>query len=171
MGCYNSYFSDSFIYNFMKYLILLFFLFFCFSNTAHSDELIALKGIKEVGLQVEQIDKVCDIDHNDVDRNVRYILSNSKINVSNDSQIQLYIYPIIIEDPNGTYCAASIVFQVYGLVEATLIRGNPLEGPFPLYERFGVVGNNPADFADYYLKYTDEVTKQFVADWSTVNPN
>ena len=155
----------------MKNLILFFFLFFFFSNIAHSDEFIALKGVKKLGLQVEQIDRLCNVDHTDVDRNIRYILSNSKINVSNESQIQIYVYPIIAEDPNGTYCAASFVFQVYGLVEATLIRGNPLEGPFALYERFYVVGNNPADFADYYLKYIEDVTKQFIADWSTVNSN
>ena len=171
MGCINFYFSDNFTHNFMKYLILLFFLFFYFSNTAHSDEFIGLKGIKEINLQVEQIDRVCNVDHTDVDRNIRYILSNSKINVSNDSEIGLYIYPIIAEDTNGTYCAASIVFQVYGWVEATVVRGNPLEGSFSLYERYYAVGNNPSDFADYYLKHIEDVTKQFIADWSTVNSN
>ena len=155
----------------MKNLILFFFLFFFFSNIAYSDEFIALKGIKELGLQVEQVDRACNVDHTDVDRNTRYILSNSKINVSNESQIQIYIWPIIVEDPNNTYCAASIVYHVYGFVEATLIRGNTLEGPFYLYERYNVAGNNPADFADFYLRSIEDVAKQFIADWSTVNSN
>ena len=46
-----------------------------------------------------------------------------------------------------------------------------LEGAFNLYERYYVVGNNPADFADYYLRYIEDIAKQFIADWSTVNSN
>ena len=167
----NFYNYNKFISGFMKLLTPLLFFIFYFSNIAYSDEFIALKGIKELGLQVQQIDRACNVDHTDVDRNIRYILSNSKINVSNESQIQIYIYPLIVEDPNNIYCAGSIVFQVYGFVEATLIRGNPLEGAFNLYERYYVVGNNPEDFADYYLRYTEDVAKQFIADWSTVNSN
>ena len=155
----------------MKFSIIFFIIFLNFFKIAYSDEFIALKGLNKIGLQVTEIDRVCNLDHSDVDRNIRYILSNSKINVQSESEIQIYIEPIIIEDSSGLACAGSIIFQVYGIVQATFKRGNPLEGPFSLYERYNVVIHNPTDFADFYLKQIENITKQFISDWSTVNNN
>ena len=154
----------------MKVITVLIFILFSFFSVSFADEFIALKGVKTIGLTVQEIDKTCNLDHTDIDRNTRFLLANSKVNVEQESKIQLWIYPILVQS-DGVACAGSIIFQIYGTIETTFNWGNPLQGPFMLYERFSVVIGNIDEFKDFYLNETDNITKQFIADWSTVNKN
>ena len=137
-----------------------------------NDEFIALKGINEFAIEIPEIDYTCGLDSGFFEREIKYHLSGTDIVTDEGSEVSIYIYPYLLESGNGiiTICSGTIIFQVYGISEASFVWNNPLEGPFILYENY--IGTHAADyleFKNYMASGLEDLTKEFIIDWYSVN--
>ncbi len=153
-----------------KIIFLLFTLIF--SPSYANDEFIALKGISEFTIEIPEIEYTCGLDSEFFEREIKYQLSTTDIATDEGSDVSIYIYPYLLESGNGilTLCSGTIIFQVYGISEASFVWNNPLEGPFILYENY--IGAHAADYLDfknYMASGFEDLIKEFVIDWYSVN--
>ena len=97
---------------------------------------------------------------------------NQNIVINDSSDIGIYVYPYLLESGNGimTLCSGMIHFQVYGMIEASLVWNNPLEGPFILYEYYiGAHATDYLEFKNYMTSGLEDLIKDFVIAWYSVN--
>ena len=83
-----------------------------------------------------------------------------------------FLEAILIESGNGimTLCSGVIIFQVYGISEASFVWNNPLEGPFILYEYYiGAHATDNLEFKNYMASAMEDLIKDFVVAWYSVN--
>ena len=105
-------------------------------------------------------------------REIKYQLSNTDIVINESSDISIYVYPYLFESGNGimTLCSGVIIFQVYGISEASFVWNNPLEGPFVLYEYYiGAHATDYLEFKNYMASGFEDLIKDFVVAWYSVN--
>ncbi len=155
----------------MKKIILVLFTLII-SPLYANDEFIALKGISEFAIEIPEIEYTCGLDSDFFEREIKYQLSTTDIATDEGSDVSIYIYPYLLESGNGimTLCSGTIIFQVYGISEASFVWNNPLEGPFILYENY--IGAHAADYLDfknYMASGFEDLIKEFVIDWYSVN--
>ncbi len=155
----------------MKKLIILFLTLF-YSTSYANDEYIALKGISEFAIDIPEIENTCGLDADFFQREIKYQLASTDIITNDSSDISIYVYPYLLESGNGimTICSGTIIFQIYGISEASFVWNNPLEGPFILYENYiGAHAADYLDFKDLMESGFEDLIKQFVIDWYSVN--
>ena len=155
----------------MKKIIFLLFTL-VFSPSHANDEFIALKGISEFAIEIPEIENTCGLDRNFFDREIKYQLSTTDIVIDDSSDISIYVYPYLFESGNGimTLCSGMIIFQVYGISEASFVWNNPLEGPFILYEYYiGAHATDNLEFKNYMASGLEDLVKDFVVAWYSVN--
>ena len=133
-----------------------------------------LKGLKEFNLIVENFSteakKICGITSKDIERSVKYILSNSKIKLTTKSGTEK-IYVQVTMLPAEDYCVGYIAFMTYGdQQEQKNSSGNTFFSTPRSYEaRGGVFGSSPNQFKNYLLGIIEDVTKEFVIEWNEQN--
>ena len=155
----------------MKKIIFVFFIFI-FSHSHANDQFIALKGISEFAIEIPEIENTCGLDKDFFDREIKYQLSTTDIVIDDSSDISIYVYPYLFESSNGimTLCSGMIIFQVYGISEASFVWNNPLEGPFILYEYYiGAHATDNLEFKNYMASGLEDLIKDFVVAWYSVN--
>ena len=155
----------------MKKIIFVF-ITLIFSSSHANDEFIALKGIKEFAIEIPEIENTCGLDKDFFDREIKYQLSITDIVIDDNSDISIYVYPYLFESGNGimTLCSGMIIFQVYGISEASFVWNNPLEGPFILYEYYiGAHATDYLEFKNYMASGFEDLIKDFVIAWYSVN--
>ena len=155
----------------MKKIIFLLFILFISPSYAN-DEFIALKGISEFAIEIPEIENTCGLDGDFFVREIKYQLSNTDIIINESSDISIYVYPYLFESGNGiiTLCSGMIIFQVYGISEASFVWNNPLEGPFILYEYYiGAHATDNLEFKNYMASGLEDLIKDFVIAWYSVN--
>ena len=155
----------------MKNILFLIFTLAFFPSHAN-DDFIALKGINKFAVEVPEIEYTCGLDKDFFEREIKYQLSSTDIIIDDGSNISIYVYPYLLESGNGilTLCSGTIIFQVYGISEASFVWNNPLKGPFILYENY--IGAHAADYLDfknYMASGFEDLIKEFVIDWYSVN--
>ena len=156
----------------MKKIIILILFSFVISPSFANDEFIALKGINEFAVEIPEIENTCGLDRDFFDREIKYQLSGTDIVLDNNSDIILYVYPYLFESGNGvmTLCSGFIIFQVYGISEASFVWNNPLEGPFILYEYYiSARATDNFEFKNYMTSGLEDLIKDFVVAWYSVN--
>ena len=152
---------------------IIFLLFTLISSPLYaSDEFIALKGISEFAIEIPDVEYTCGLDSDFFYRETIYHLSSTDIVTDESSEVRIYIYPYLLESGNSivTICSGTIIFQVYGISEASFVWNNPLEGPFILYENY--IGAHAADyleFKNYMGSGLEDLIKEFIIDWYSVN--
>ncbi len=155
-----------------KIIFFLFTLVFASSYAYANEENFALKGISEFAIDIPEIENTCGIDRDFFEREIKYQLSSTDIVINDSSDIGIYVYPYLLESGNGimTLCSGMIHFQVYGMIEASLVWNNPLEGPFILYEYYiGAHATDYLEFKNYMTSGLEDLIKDFVIAWYSVN--
>lgn len=155
----------------MKKIIISIFIFVSSVSFAN-EEFIGLKGISEFALEVPEIENTCGLDNQFFEREIKYLLTDTDIIIDNNSEISIYAYPYLLESGNGimTICSGIIIFQVYGISEASFVWSNPLEGPFILYEYYiGAHATDYLEFKDYMQTGLEDLVKDFIVSWYSVN--
>ena len=143
-----------------------------FSPSYANDEFIGLKGITEFAIEIPDIENTCGLDKDFFDREIKYQLSTTDIVLNDNSDISIYVYPYLFESGNGmvALCSGMIIFQVYGISEASFVWNNPLEGPFILYEYYiGAHATDYLEFKNYMASGFEDLIKDFVVAWYSVN--
>ena len=95
----------------MKKLFLCIFIgLICFTTSYGSD---ALKGLHTLDLTIEEIkNKVCGVTKKDIEREVKFILSNTPIKLKKDISIEtIYISPTIVNA--GSSCSGYVLFEIW----------------------------------------------------------
>ena len=160
------------MYNYkMKKIIIILFMFFTSPSFAN-DEFIALKGINEFAIEIPEIEYACGLDREFFEREIKYQLSSTDIVMDDSSDVSIYLYPYLLESGNGimTLCSGMILFQVYGISEASFVWNNPLEGPFILYEYYiGAHAMDNLEFKNLMASSLEDLIKSFVVAWYSVN--
>lgn len=158
---------------FVKMKKIIFVLFtFIFSSSHANEQFVALKGISEFAIEIPEIENTCGLDKSFFDREIKYQLSTTDIVIDDSSNIIIYVYPYLLESGNGiiTLCSGMIIFQVYGISEASFVWSNPLEGPFILYEYYtGAHATDYLDFKNIMVSGFEDLIKEFVVAWYSVN--
>ncbi len=155
----------------MKNIIFIL-LTFVFSTSYANDEFIALKGISEFAIEIPEIENTCGLDKDFFEREIKYQLSTTDIVIDESSDINMYVYPYLFESGNGimTLCSGMIIFQIYGISEASFVWNNPLEGPFILYEYYiGAHATDNLEFKNYMASGLEDLVKDFIVAWYSVN--
>ena len=155
----------------MKKIIILLFIF-VISPSFANDEFIALKGINEFAIEIPEIEYACGLDREFFEREIKYQLSSTDIVMDDSSDVSIYLYPYLLESGNGimTLCSGMILFQVYGISEASFVWNNPLEGPFILYEYYiGAHAMDNLEFKNLMASSLEDLIKSFVVAWYSVN--
>ena len=155
----------------MKKIIFVFFILI-FSHSHANEEFIALKGISEFAIEIPEIENTCGLDRDFFEREIKFQLSATDIVIDDSSDISIYIYPYLFESGNGiiNLCSGVIIFQVYGISEASFVWSNPLEGPFMIYEYYkGAHATDYLDFKNIMASVFEDIIKGFIVDWYSVN--
>ena len=125
-----------------------------------------LKGLKEFVLIVENFStetkKICGITSKDIERSVKYILSNSKIKLTTKSGAEK-IYVQVTMLPTEDYCVGYIAFMTYGdRQEQKNSSGNTFFSTPRSYEyRGGIAGSPPYQFKNHLLGSIEDIIKVF----------
>ena len=155
----------------MKKIIFLFFTL-VFTPSYANDEHIALKWISEFAIEIPEIENTCGLDRDFFEREIKYQLSSTDIVIDDRRDISIYVYPYLFESGNGiiTLYRGMIIFQVYGISEASFVGNNTLEGPVILYEYYiGAHATDNLEFKNYMASGLEDLIKDFVIAWYSVN--
>jgi len=126
-----------------------------------------LKGLKLIDLVIEKTNN-CGVTNNDIEKEVRYVLSNSKIKLKKDINIEsLWIAPNIIKSTNR--CSGSIYFEVSKIGYLVNSAGVKYVGREVLYSKGHLVIDNASDFKNSFLQRIELMTKDLVILWTEVN--
>ena len=148
----------------MKKFTLFFIFFYFIFNIEGNAKSTRLKGINEVDLLIESLNgsaaEKCSITEKQIETTVKYVLSNSKIKLSqNPSDPLLYIKVIVIND--GTACSVYSSITVETFTDAPFNSGN--RGRFIYYknDRISSGGIN-SGIGKFVLDKIEEMMKEFV---------
>ncbi len=151
----------------MKKLLLYIALNFFIFNNSHSGE--GLKGIYYFDLVVEDIkNKSCNVTSKDVEREIKFVLSNSPIKLKKDINIEaISVSPNIVESNN--ICAGSIEIEILQGGINTSSIGTKYVGYQVSYDIGYLFITNISRFKDGYLNSVNMLTKEFVNKWREFN--
>ena len=148
----------------MKKFTLFFIFFYFIFNIEGNAKTTRLKGINEVDLLIEKLDESaaekCSITEKKIETTVKYVLSNSKIKISENTRDPLlYIRVMLIND--GTACSVYSRITVEHFIDAPFNSGN--RGAFIYYknERMSSGGIN-SGIGKHAIDKIEEMMKEFV---------
>ena len=151
----------------MKKLSVVVFLCLLWSSVASSDE--GLKNLYYFDLVVEEVkDNKCGVTKQNIEREVKYVLSNSPIKLKKDVSIEaIYIAPTIIS--NGTICAGFADFEVWTGGYNKNSADVRYFGKEVSYSEGYIFASGINEFRRNYLEVINDLTKSFVVAWKEVN--
>ena len=147
----------------MKKFTLFFIFFYFIFNIEGNAKTTYLKGINEVDLLIESFNRSaekCSITEKQIETTVKYVLSNSKIKLSeNPRDPLLYIKVIVIND--GTACSVYSSITVATITDTPFNSGN--RGRFIYYknDRISSGGIN-SGIGKFVLDKIEEMMKELV---------
>jgi len=148
----------------MKKSLLISFFILLISGNANSD----MNGIDKIGMLVEYTgDRSCNVYRENLETTTKYILSNSKLEITKSYDLPyLYVQPIIME--SDTICTGAINIMLKK--NHMLKDGSYNTGDFVYYFNNTVIfksGKN--EFKRYFIETLEEELKKFVVEWSEYN--
>jgi len=128
-----------------------------------------LKGVYNFELIVEDPKgELCKVTEQDIEREVKYVLSNSQIKLKKDINIEaIYISPTIINF--GDRCSGYISLEIWQGGINTSSVGNKYVGKQVAYDEGYIYGAHLSKFKDGYLDVVNKITKNFVIKWREYN--
>ena len=151
----------------MKKLTL--YLFFSFIYVSISIAGEGLKGVYNFELVVENPKgELCKVTEQDIEREVKYVLSNTPIRLKKDINIEaIYISPTIIK--LGDRCSGYISLEIWQGGVNTSSVGNKYVGKQVAYHQGFIYTARLSEFIDGYLDEVNKITKYFVIKWREYN--
>ena len=148
----------------MKKSLLVSFFILLISGNANSD----MNGIDKIRVLVEYIgDRSCNVYRENLETTTKYILSNSKLEITEEYDLPyLYVQPIIME--SDTICTGAINIMLKK--NHMLKDGSYNTGDFVYYFNNTVIfksGKN--EFKSFFIETLEEELKKFVVEWSENN--
>ena len=151
----------------MKKFLIIVVLGLLWCNTSFAKSSEGLKGLRVIDLVVENAND-CGVTTDDIERAVKYILSNSKIKIKKDVTIEaLWIAPNIIE--SSDFCSGNIYLEIYQIDRMKNSAGYSYIGRQVQYSKGHLVINNKRDFRNSFLIRIELMIKDLVIAWSEVN--
>jgi len=127
-----------------------------------------MNEVKKIRLLVEYLnDRPCNVTRESVEITTKYILSNSKLKITEDyDDPYLYIQPIIMESEGICTAALNVSLkQSYMLKD-----GSYNEGDFVYYFNNTLIFTSSKNsFKGYFVESLEEEIKKFVVEWSEYN--
>ena len=143
----------------MKKILGIFFLSLFVNTFAYAD----LKGISKMDLLIEDLNKKaisCGITKEKIETSVKYILSNSRIEIIDKLQLGIpTLYIQITVSENSGLCISNTKLMVYEYIKN---RNNRNWGDFVYYNTMGVQSNTKTYFASFFFDELEERVKRFV---------
>ena len=151
----------------MKKLSL--YLFFSFLYVSISIAGEGLKGVYNFELVVENPKgELCKVTEQDIEREVKFVLSNTPIRLKKDINIEaIYISPTIIK--LGDRCSGFIELEIWQGGVNTSSVGNKYVGKQVSYDQGYIYSAHLSKFKDGYLNAVNKITKNFVIKWREFN--
>jgi len=135
-----------------------------FSGNANA----TMNEIKKIGLLVEYLsDRSCNVTKESIETTTKYILSNSKLKITEDyNDPYLYIQPIILEGTTVCFGALAIFLKKSHMLK----DGSYNSGDFIYYYNNTAILKSGKDrFKGYFIESLEEEIKKFVVEWSEDN--
>ena len=143
-------------------------LFWCSVGSADT------RGIKKLILIVEDVtkksEKVCLVARKDIETRIKYILTNSKLELVAEYQLpRLWAQPLILGD--SYQCSGVLNFRVHASTSYNEKHslGSPVYGDFIFYQQSAMVTNSPSKFRNSFLTLVEDMTREFVVVWHDDN--
>ena len=143
----------------MRKFLITIFLSVYVSSFAHAE----LKGISRVNILIEDLSNKavsCGVTKKKIETSVKYILSNSKIGITDKFKIgtpTLYIQATVSE--NSGLCYSNTKLEVYEYIKHP-ISGN--YGDFVYFSSSGIHSNSKSGFASFFFDELEDRVKRFV---------
>ncbi|MDC0620392.1 hypothetical protein OAO81_04970 [Candidatus Pelagibacter ubique] len=150
----------------IKKLLLIIFLVL-FSSNANA----TMNEIKKIGLLVEYLsDRSCNVTKESIETTTKYIISNSRLKLSDDILYEpfLYIQPIVMESKNEDVCTGALVIflkKSHNLKDGSYNRGDFIY----YYNNTVILKSGKNRFKAYFTEALEEEIKKFVVEWSEDN--
>ena len=127
-----------------------------------------MNEVKKIRLLVEYLsDRPCNVTRESVEITTKYILSNSKLKITEDyNDPYLYIQPIILEGTTVCFGALAIFLKKSHMLK----DGSYNSGDFIYYYNNTAILKSGKDrFKGYFTESLEEEIKKFVVEWSEDN--
>ena len=151
----------------MKKFLSIIVVSFFFSVNAYA----TMNEIKKIGLLVEYLsDRSCNVTKESIETTTKYIISNSRLKLSDDILYEpfLYIQPIVMEGKNEDVCTGALV--IFLKKSHNLKDGSYNRGDFIYYYNNTVILKSGKDrFKGHFIEALEEEIKKFVVEWSEDN--
>ena len=151
----------------MKKILLYLFFSFLYFTISFAGE--GLKGVYNFELVIENPGgELCKVTEQDIEREVKYVLSSTPINLKKDISIEaIYIAPTIIN--LGNRCSGYIYLEIWQGGINTSSVGNKYVGKQVSYHQGFIYTARLSEFKDGYLDEVNKITKNFVIKWREYN--
>ena len=130
-----------------------------------------MNEVKKIGLLVEYLsDRSCNVTQESIETTTKYILSNSRLKLSDDILYEpyLYIQPIVMESKNENVCTGALT--IFLKKSHMLKDGSYNRGDFIYYYNNTVVLKSGKDrFKGHFIEALEEEIKKLAVEWSEDN--
>ena len=130
-----------------------------------------MNEVKKIGLLVEYLsDRSCNVTQESIETTTKYIISNSRLKLSDDILYEpfLYIQPIVMEGKNENVCTGALA--IFLKKSHMLKDGSYNRGDFIYYYNNTVVLKSGKDrFKGHFIEALEEEIKKLVVEWSDSN--
>tara|TARA_Y100000591_G_C21523629_1_gene540568 strand:+ start:47 stop:502 length:456 start_codon:yes stop_codon:yes gene_type:complete len=134
-------------------------------NIAYAD----LKGVSKMNLLVEKLNPQaasCGVESNKIETSVKYILSNSKINLIEFTMGKPTLYIKANVDNNTGTCYGHINVEVYEYIRHSKI-GN--FGSFTFFEKGIITSGGQNRYGQFFYEQLEDLIKMLVVEHSESN--
>lgn len=151
----------------MKNYLLIIIIIFSFQSWTKADE--GLKNLKEFDLIIEKTNS-CGVTNSNIEREIRYLLSNTPIILKEDIEIEaMYLRPTILEFKDFR-CSGYAAFEIWGGGYMKNTAGVEYFGKQLIYNKGFIYSSSYEDFRKNFLeKVIGSLVKDFVVAWKNVN--
>ena len=151
----------------MRVFIIFLFLVFSLQPWTKAEE--GLKNLKEFDLLIEKTNS-CGITNTNIEREIRYLLSNTPIAIKDDLSIEvMYVRPSILEFKDFR-CSGYAGFEIWGSGYMKNSAGVEYFGRQIIYNAGYIYSSAHEDFRKNFLdQVIGTLVKDFIVAWKSVN--
>ena len=151
----------------MRVFIIFLVLVFSLQSWTKAEE--GLKNLKEFDLIIEKTNS-CGITNTNIEREIRYLLSNSPVAIKEDISIEaMYVRPTILEFKDFR-CSGYAAFEIWGGGYMKNSAGVEYFGKQLIYNKGFIYSSAYEDFRKNFLdQVIGTLVKDFIVAWKSVN--
>ena len=157
----------------MKKLLGIVVLGLLLSGNAYADIWQGLKDINKFNLDlnvsISEAGKNCNVESYDIERNIKYLIGNSRIKLSDESNLEKLYISVMIKGGGDVACSASITFLTFHWGTINNKSGVSFTGLKGSYFQEAITLSMPSEFRTVFLNQVDDLMKNFIIEWNEVN--